>query len=50
MKRLFAYLLRGLAFTLTLADCDATDPPQCQHRTYRYPGGRGRLILDLGLR
>jgi hypothetical protein len=47
---LFISSLTTLPFTLTVADCDATDPPQCQHRTYRYPGGRGRLILDLGLR
>ena len=47
---LFISSLTTLPFTLTLADCDASDPPQCQHRTYRYPGGRGRLIIDLGLR
>ncbi|HEX5760566.1 MAG TPA: hypothetical protein VF121_15375 [Thermoanaerobaculia bacterium] len=47
---LFLSSLTTLPFTLTVADCDAGDPPQCQNRTYRYPGGRGRLIIDLGLR
>lgn len=45
---LFLSSLTTLPFTLTLSNCPG-DPPICTDRTYRYPGGRGRLILDLTL-
>ena len=47
---LFLSSLTTLPFTLTLTGCLPSDPPPpCTVRTYRYPGGRGRLIIDLGL-
>ncbi len=47
---LFLSSLTTLPFTLTLTTCFPFDPPPpCTVRTYRYSGGRGRLILDLGL-
>ncbi|MGH2628272.1 MAG: hypothetical protein ACRDHY_16660 [Anaerolineales bacterium] len=47
---LFVSSLTTLPFTLTLTSCPPFDPPPpCKVRTYRYPGGRGRLIIDVTL-